>query len=115
MSKYSNAPEVIWLRKIWEQLQVLTSATISGGGSSASNYEYLVDFIVDGGGGAPTNGETEYANPDVTGDIKVYKNGVGYLTTGTDYDQIVGGGIELLDGAVFTTGEKYTIFKVITE
>lgn len=80
--------------------------------SGSGNYEYLTDFTVGAGGGAPENGSTDYVNPNVTGDIKIHKNGVGYLTEGVNYGLIEGGGFALEGGAVFSTDEKYTIFKV---
>lgn len=97
------------LQKIYDILRTVASRS---GSSSTGNYEYLTDFTVGAGGGAPENGSTDYANPQVTGDIKIYKNGTGYLTESVNYNLIEGGGFELIGGAVFSTDEKYTIFKV---
>lgn len=90
----------------------------TSGGSGTGNYEFLVQFVV-GEPGAPANGETQYVNADVVGDIQIEKNGgPGYLTEGVEGDGtsefalLPGGGFELINGYVFSTEEKYTIFKV---
>ena len=78
---------------------------------SGNIYTTLAQFTIgDGNPGTPTNGSTTYANPSVEGKtVKVFKNGVGYLTEGTDFSNS-GGIITLLGGAVFSTGETYVIF-----
>ena len=108
MSKFNNSAEFLILSKTYDRLGKLISATMAG--ASGGTYQWISQFTVDGGGGAPTDGETEYLNPSLTEDIAVHKQGVGYLVEGTDYDVIVGGGFELLIGE-FTTGEVYTTFK----
>jgi len=100
----------LWLAKI-NRFQRLAAA-YNGGSSGSGNFEFVAKFTVGGGGGAPTDGETEYANPAATGTIMVHKNGVGWLEEGVDFAAVVGGGFELLIGE-FTTGEVYSVWKVL--
>lgn len=106
-----NNTEAI-LYEIWKMLKTIAALTANGGGAGTGNYDYLTQFTVGVTAGAPADGSTEYINPDVTGDIKVHKNGTGYLTEGVHYDLLVGGGIKLIGGSVFSNDEVYTIFKV---
>lgn len=98
-----------WLYEIVLMLRRSTGAIVNNTG----NYSFISQFTVGVTSGAPANGETEYVNPNLTeaGTVKVHKNGTGYLTEGTNFDLIDGGGIELLGGAVFSNDETYTIFK----
>lgn len=90
-------------------------AQIATTGNGDGNVQFIVQFIV-GEPGAPANMDTEYVNADVVEgageEILIEKDGTGYLTEGTNYNLLVGGGFELLGGSVFSTGEKYTISKV---
>lgn len=93
-----------------------------GGGGSDANYEFLLEFTV-GEPGAPTDGSTFYGNSLINGDIKLFKNGVGYLKNTQDDPSepgfIVetgtppGPGITLTGGLIFSEGETYSVFKVI--
>lgn len=83
------------------------AAAYNGNGSNTSSL--IAQFTVGGGGGAPSNGDTEYFNPSVVSGASIYKNGVGILTEGVDYDFLTGGGFELLSGN-FTTDEVYYIW-----
>lgn len=59
---------------------------------------------------SPENNTDIYVNPDIKYlKYLVHKNGVGFLMEGKDYDRLSKGGIKLLNGAVFTTSEVYTI------
>lgn len=96
-------PNGKWLAKI-NRFQRLAAGYAASQASSL-----VVQFTVGAGGGAPSNGDTEYYNPSVVSGVSIYKNGVGILELGTDYTLVSGGGFALVSGQ-FTTDEVYYIW-----
>jgi hypothetical protein len=73
-----------------------------------------IQFVVDRGNGAPeydpASSQSQYVNTDLDGlTYLVYKEGFGVLKWGIDIQTISGGGFELLNGAIFSPGEGYTV------
>ena len=70
-----------------------------------------IQFIIgDGKTGTPANGSTEYVNSDLEyARYRFKKNGFGTMFPEINYERLSSGGTRLLGGAVFSTGEMYSI------
>lgn len=97
--------ETKWLAEIEKRLRQLIHM-VQNTSTSVSQFT-----IGDAQPDTPSNGASSYINPTLDGrNFKVYQNGVGYLTEGTDYSAYPGGGFTLLGGDTFTTGESFLVW-----
>lgn len=72
--------------------------------------EPIVFMIGDGGSITPSNGASHCIDPDIKYlKYNVSKNGYGTLIENILYERLPNGGFQLLGGAIFTTGEIFTI------
>jgi hypothetical protein len=100
-----------------EQLKAQAIINAGGGGIPVTPVVSItepIQFIVGSGGQyVPNNGDSAYNNPELAGNnryIITSNSDGGDLIAGTDFDYLSTGGFEWLNGRVFYTAERFTLF-----